>query len=91
MALTLLSECDQENIMHTPNARRAHAADASSGSDRPDKLFTEAASPPVAIDNNDASLQSAQFRVAAARRGDPGRLIDLERRARFGRFGFGAA
>jgi hypothetical protein len=77
--------------MHTPNARRAHAADASSGSDRPDKLFTEAASPPVAIDNNDASLQSAQFRVAAARRGDPGRLIDLERRARFGRFGFGAA
>ena len=91
MALTLLSECDQENIMHTPNARRAHAADASSGSDRPDKLFTEAASPPVAIDNNDASLQSAQLRVAAARRGDPGRLIDLERRARFGRFGFGAA
>ena len=77
--------------MHTPNARRARAADASSGSDRPDKLFTEAASPPVAIDNNDASLQSAQFRVAAARRGDPGRLIDLERRARFGRFGFGAA
>ena len=77
--------------MPTPNARRAHAADASGGSDRPDKLFTEAASPPVTIDNNDASRQRAQFRVAAARRVDPGRLIDLERRARFGRFGFGAA
>jgi hypothetical protein len=77
--------------MHTPNARRAHAADASGGSDRLDKLFTEAASPPVTIDNNDASRQPARFRVAAARGVDPGRLIDLERRARFGRFGFGAA
>ena len=77
--------------MHIPNARRAHAADASGGSDRPDKLFTEAASPPVTFENNDASRQLARFRVAAARGGAPGRLIDLERRARFGRFGFGAA
>jgi len=77
--------------MHTPNARRAHAADGSGGSDRLDKLFTGAASPPVTIDNNDASRQSALFRVAAARRVNPARLIDLERRARFGRFGFGAA
>ena len=78
--------------MPTPNARRAHAAD---GVRRlrtaRTKLFTEAASPPVTIDNNDASRQMALFRVAAARRVDPGRLIDLERRARFGRFGFGAA
>ena len=73
------------------NARRAHAADASSGPDRLDKLFTEAESPPATIDRNDASHQPALFRVAAARRVDPGRLIDLERRARFGRFGFGAA
>ena len=77
--------------MHTPNARRAHAADASSGSDRPDKLFTEAASAPATIDNIDAPRQPTLFRVAAQRRADPGRLIDLERRARFGRFGFGAA
>jgi hypothetical protein len=77
--------------MPTPNARRAHAADASGGPDRLDKLFTEAASPPVTIDNNDAPRQPAQFRVGARRSVDPGRLIDLERRARFGRFGFGAA
>ena len=77
--------------MPTPNARRAHAADGSGGFVTPDEIFTEAASPPVTIDNNDVSYQKAQFRVAAARRVDPGRLIDLERRARFGRFGFGAA
>ena len=77
--------------MHTPNARRAHAADASGGSDRLDKLFTEAASPPATIDTSDASHQAAQYRIAAARAVNPGRLIDLERRARFGRFGFGAA
>ena len=77
--------------MPTSNARRAHAADASGGSDRLDELFPETASPPVTIDNSDASRQPAQFRVAAARGADPGRLIDLERRARFGRFGFGAA
>lgn len=29
--------------------------------------------------------------AVASPRGEPGRLIDLERRARFGRFGFGAA
>lgn len=77
--------------MPSPNARRAQAADASGGSDRLDKLFTEAAPAPATIDNDDASRQPAPFRAAAARRVDPGRLIDLERRARFGRFGFGAA
>jgi hypothetical protein len=72
------------------NARRAHAADASGDSDRLDGLFAEATSSPAMIDKNDASRQSTPLRIAAERRADSGRLIDLERRARFGRFGFGA-
>ncbi len=80
------------------NARRAEAADASSGLDRLNELRaetlfaeTEAAPPPPgARAVSDALSRNAVAQAGAAPRKETVRLIDLERRARFGRCGFGA-
>jgi hypothetical protein len=77
--------------MPSDNARRAQAADAASGLDRLDRLLTEAASAPATSDDMGASHQPALFEVATAPHvKTPVRLIDLERRARFGRYDLGA-
>jgi len=80
------------------NARRAEAADASSGLDRLNKLRaeslfaeTDAAPPPPGAEAVSRALsRNAAAEAGSASRKQTVRLIDLERRARFGRCGFGA-
>jgi len=86
-----------------PTTPARAAADAASGLDRLDRLLTEAASAPATSDHADASHHPALFEVATAPQAKtdaklhaktqaktPIRLIDLERRARFGRYDLGA-
>jgi hypothetical protein len=76
--------------MPSSNVRRAQAANASGDSGRLDELLTEPEAASATSGEHDASSQPALFRVATEHRAVSVRLIDLERRARFGRFGFGA-
>ncbi|MGA8170736.1 MAG: hypothetical protein WB816_07885 [Methylocystis sp.] len=73
--------------MPTQQVRRPRTADPPSDLDRLARLVAEHNAPaPVSCKRSEGSPPPhAGPRIASAR------LIDLERRARFGRFGFGAA
>ncbi len=83
--------------MPSLEARRAQAKNASSGADHVNKLFAEtlfaatgaAPTPPGAEAVSDALARNAISRASSSLRKETVRLIDLERRARFGRCGFG--
>lgn len=73
--------------MSSPNSQRAKTANSSGGESRADGIFTEAGvKPPPGAQ----TVSDALSRNAPATRKETVRLIDLERRARFGRCGFGA-
>jgi hypothetical protein len=78
--------------MSSPNSQRAKTADSFGGESAADGIFTEAGvkPPPGAQAVSDALSRNAMSRTAPATRKETVRLIDLERRARFGRCGFGA-
>ena len=77
--------------MSCSKSQRAKAAELSGGESPADGIFTEAGvKPPLGAQPvSDALSRNAMSRTAPATRKETVRLIDLERRARFGRCGFG--